>query len=72
VSPTTPLVNKTAVIVGGTGGIGSAVAELLAQAGAAVAVVASRDIAEAEGIAATLSGSGHQGYACRIEDSPVI
>jgi 3-oxoacyl-[acyl-carrier protein] reductase len=67
--PTTPLVSKTAVVLGGTGGIGCAVAELLAQAGAAVAVVASRDIAKAEGIAATLAGSGHQGYACRIEDS---
>ncbi len=67
--PTTPLAQKTAVILGGTGGIGLAVAELLAQAGAAVAVVASREVAKAQRVAVTLDGSGHHGYACRVEDS---
>ncbi len=36
-----PLLNKTAVVLGGTGGIGLAVAQMFAEAGAAVAVVAS-------------------------------
>jgi len=67
--PATPLAHKTAVILGGTGGIGLATARLLAQAGAAVAVVASCDAAKAQGVAATLDGFGHRGYACRIEDS---
>jgi 3-oxoacyl-[acyl-carrier protein] reductase len=64
-----PLAHKTAVVLGGTGGIGAAIADLLAQAGAAVAVVASRDIDKARGVALTLDGAGHRGYACRVEDS---
>jgi 3-oxoacyl-[acyl-carrier protein] reductase len=65
----TPLAQKATVILGGTGGIGTAVAELFAQAGAAVAVVASRDVDKARAVVAALHGSGHRGYACRIEDS---
>jgi NAD(P)-dependent dehydrogenase (short-subunit alcohol dehydrogenase family) len=64
---TSPLAQKTAVILGGTGGIGLAVAQLFAQAGAAVAVVASRDLAKAQSVAATLEGADHRGYACRID-----
>jgi 3-oxoacyl-[acyl-carrier protein] reductase len=67
-TPTVPLAGKTAVILGGTGGIGLAVAQVLAQAGASVAVVASRDVAKAQGVAVTLDGSGHRGYACRVEE----
>jgi 3-oxoacyl-[acyl-carrier protein] reductase len=66
---TTPLAHKTAVVLGGTGGIGLAVANSFAEAGAAVAVVASRDVAKAQGIAVTLVGKGHHGYACRIENA---
>ncbi len=66
---THPLSDKTAVILGGTGGIGLATATLLARAGARVAVVASRDPAKANGAAVTLEGVGHRGYACRIEES---
>jgi NAD(P)-dependent dehydrogenase (short-subunit alcohol dehydrogenase family) len=64
-----PLAGKTAVILGGTGGIGLAVAKLFATAGARVAVVAHQDQAKAAAAAASLSGTGHGGYACRIEDS---
>ncbi len=67
--PVSPLARKTAVILGGTGGIGSASARLLAEAGAAVAVVGSRDPAKARDFAASLEGVGHRGYACRIEDT---
>jgi 3-oxoacyl-[acyl-carrier protein] reductase len=63
----TPLTHKAAVVLGGTGGIGLAVAQLFAEAGAAVAIVASRDLTKARSAAATLTGKGHQGYACRIE-----
>jgi NAD(P)-dependent dehydrogenase (short-subunit alcohol dehydrogenase family) len=66
---TTPLTHKTAVMIGGTGGIGLAVANSFAEAGAAVAVVASRDIAKARGVSVTLAGQGHHGYACQIENA---
>lgn len=59
----TPLANKTAVVLGGTGGIGLAVAQLIAEAGAAVAVVASRDLTKAQRLAVNLVGKGHHGYA---------
>jgi 3-oxoacyl-[acyl-carrier protein] reductase len=65
----TPLAQKTAVVLGGTGGIGLAVARLFAEAGAAVAVVASREVAKAQDAALTLTGEGHHGYACRIENA---
>jgi NAD(P)-dependent dehydrogenase (short-subunit alcohol dehydrogenase family) len=63
----TPLARKTAVVLGGTGGIGLAVAQLFAEAGATVAVIASRDVTKAQSAAATLAGKGHHGYAGRIE-----
>jgi 3-oxoacyl-[acyl-carrier protein] reductase len=65
----TPLARKTAVVLGGTGGIGFAVTQLFAEAGATVAVVASRDLAKAQHAAATLAGQDHRGYACRIENA---
>jgi NAD(P)-dependent dehydrogenase (short-subunit alcohol dehydrogenase family) len=65
----TPLAGKTAVVLGGTGGIGLAVTQLLAEAGATIAVVARRDVAKAQGVAMTLAGTCHHGYACRIENA---
>jgi 3-oxoacyl-[acyl-carrier protein] reductase len=65
----TPLVGKIAVVLGGTGGIGSAISTLFARAGARVAVVAHADAAKAKAAAGRLPGAGHRGYTCRIEDS---
>jgi 3-oxoacyl-[acyl-carrier protein] reductase len=67
--PTTPLIGKVAVVLGGTGDIGSATAHLFADAGARVAVVASRDRRRAETTAANLPGTGHHGYAAAIDRS---
>jgi NAD(P)-dependent dehydrogenase (short-subunit alcohol dehydrogenase family) len=70
-SSQTPLAGRVAVMLGGTGGIGSATARLFAAAGARVAVVASRDAAKARDLAAALPPveGGHAGFAAAIERS---
>jgi 3-oxoacyl-[acyl-carrier protein] reductase len=67
-----PLAGRHAVVLGGSSGIGAASARLLARAGAAIAVVASRDAQKARGIADSLEGSGHSCHACAIEDSAAL
>lgn len=64
----TPLAGRSAVILGGSGGIGAAAARLFAEAGAAVAVVANTDRARAKSVADALPGAGHAAYACPIQD----
>src|SRR5207302_1871166 len=59
----TPLAGRSAVILGGSGGIGAATARLFAEAGAAVAVVANTDTAKAQAVAGRLPGSGHTAHA---------
>jgi NAD(P)-dependent dehydrogenase (short-subunit alcohol dehydrogenase family) len=69
-TPKASLAGRVAVILGGTGGIGSATARAFAAAGARVAVVASRDATKARDLAATLpgvDGGGHAGFAAAIE-----
>jgi 3-oxoacyl-[acyl-carrier protein] reductase len=63
------LKNKVAVVTGGSGGIGSAVAQRLAEAGARVIVGYNSQAAEAEKIAATLPGSGHKAMQIQVLDS---
>ena len=60
------LSGRTAVVTGSTRGIGHAIAQTLAGAGARVAVVG-RDRARAEE-AATIVGNGAQGFACDVSE----
>ena len=64
------LTGRTAVVTGSTRGIGRAIAETLAGAGARVAVVG-RDKARADEVAAAL-GQGAQGFACDVSETAQV
>jgi 3-oxoacyl-[acyl-carrier protein] reductase len=57
----------TAIVTGGSRGIGLAIARALAEGGARVAVLG-RDGTRAEAAAVTLPGEGHLGLACDVAD----
>jgi 3-oxoacyl-[acyl-carrier protein] reductase len=63
------LQGSTAVILGGSGGIGAATARLLAQSGATIIVTYRGREAEARALIAELPGTGHQALAASVEDS---
>jgi 3-oxoacyl-[acyl-carrier protein] reductase len=65
------LADKVALVTGGSRGIGRAIAEQLAAAGARVAVVA-RAAQRAEAVAAELPGDGHRGYGCDVADAGAV
>lgn len=65
------LAGQVALVTGGSRGIGRAVAEALAAAGARVAVVA-RDRERALAAAAELPGTGHAGFACDVADAAAV
>ena len=64
------LSGKNVLVTGSTRGIGRAIAETLAKAGARVAVVG-RDLQKARE-AATAVGNGAQGFACDVTDTAAI
>jgi len=64
------LSGKNVLVTGSTRGIGRAIAETLAKAGARVAVVG-RDLKKAQE-AATAIGNGSQGFACDVTDTSAV
>ncbi|VVD75741.1 short-chain dehydrogenase [Pandoraea pneumonica] len=69
---TNALDQKVAVVIGGTGGIGKATANRLAQAGASVVVVGQDDIAQAEAVVQQIPGAGHSALLASITDSATL
>jgi 3-oxoacyl-[acyl-carrier protein] reductase len=66
------LKNKVAVVTGASGGIGSATAIRLAEAGARVIAGYNTNAAEAEKLVASLAGSGHRAMRIPVLDSAAI
>jgi 3-oxoacyl-[acyl-carrier protein] reductase len=64
--------DNVAVITGASGGIGSAAAHRLADAGCRVVVGYNSRAAEAEALAANLSGSGHRAARMPMEDTAAL
>jgi 3-oxoacyl-[acyl-carrier protein] reductase len=68
----TELSGKTAVVIGGSGGIGAATARMLAAAGADVVVTWRGDEAAAQAVLAALPKGRHMVAQATVEDSPSL
>jgi 3-oxoacyl-[acyl-carrier protein] reductase len=64
-----PLAGRVAVVVGGSGGLGCAVCETLAGAGAQVVIVFRRSESAAQALAVRLPGAGHEAIQVDVTDS---
>jgi len=69
--PAPELAGQVALVTGASRGIGRAIAEELARAGARVAVTA-RAEDRAAAAAAALPGEGHRGYGCDVADAAAV
>jgi 3-oxoacyl-[acyl-carrier protein] reductase len=66
------LTDKVAVITGGSGAIGSAIAHRLAEAGARVVVGYNSQAVRAESVVAVLPGTGHRALRIPMLETPLI
>ena len=60
---------KTAVVTGGSGGIGSGICRVLAQAGGHVVVIGHRSERKIQAVVSSLPGGPHMGVQVSVEDS---
>jgi len=63
---------KVALVTGGSKGLGAATARLFAEAGARVVVTFANDPEAAEGLIASLPGTGHRASHTPAQDTPAI
>ena len=66
------LLGKVALVTGGSGGIGSAICQHLADAGAQVVIVYANDAEKAARIVQSLPGHGHWAARGRVDDSAAL
>src|SRR3954466_7199840 len=66
------LSGKVAVVLGASGGIGTATARALASAGATVVATWRSDASAAEALAAALPGTGHLALPAVVEETPTL
>ncbi len=67
-----PLAGQVALVIGGGGGIGSAICRGLAAAGATLVITCRQNLARAESLAAELPGAGHLVSRTPVEDSAAL
>ena len=66
------ILGRTALITGGSQGIGEAIAKRLAAEGVTIGVVASSDVAKARAVVAAMPGNGHLAFAADVRDSTAM
>lgn len=63
---------RTALITGGSQGIGEAIARRLAAEGVTIGVVSSGDLGKARAVAHSLPGTGHHAFAADVRDAAAV